>query len=134
MRVVFFIVCIDHCFRSLFEPILIDYKTLEQNYFVFELTCHRAHMQACTDTRTLRLCVRFKYASFCRRSSSKGPLITYGGGVNIFSPRLLPRLFSCILISARSCAIFCVHFPLKIKLPCSASVFNVEQKTFEKAL
>ena len=32
--------CLDHgfrSFRSLFEPISIDYKTLELNYFVFEM-------------------------------------------------------------------------------------------------
>ena len=40
--------CLDHRFcsiRSLFQAISIDYKTLELNYFVFELTCHRAHKQ-----------------------------------------------------------------------------------------
>ena len=59
---------LDHyfrLFRSLFEFISIDYEKLELNYFVFEK--HVIARTSKTNIRTLRLCVRFKYASFYRR-------------------------------------------------------------------
>ena len=60
--------CLDHCFRSfrsLFASISIDCKTLELNYFVFEK--HAIERTSNTNTRSLRLCVRFKHGSFYRR-------------------------------------------------------------------
>ena len=58
----------DYRCLNLFQSITKRCPILELNYFVFEK--HVIKRTSKTNIRTLRLCVRFKYASFYRRFQS----------------------------------------------------------------
>ena len=62
---------LNYCFllfRSLFESTSTVYKRVQLNYFVFEK--YVIERTSKTNTRTVRLCVRFKYTLFYRRFQS----------------------------------------------------------------